>query len=113
MSSADTTKSEYRVLHCVTAIASTYVLATKPACIALNPVKGLGRKIPVMFTTSPGPNERVRSPLTCTVSERGIWPTGTSSDISCTFTSWYLMNLLARVSRNSAVPLAPPRRLLQ
>ena len=113
MSSADTTKSEYRVLHCVTAIASTYVFATKPACIALNPVNGLGRKMPVMFTTSPGPSERVRSPLTCTVSERGMCPTGTSSDISCTFTSWYLMNLDARVSRKSCGDEAAPRRLLQ
>ena len=64
MSSEDTVKSLYRVLHCVTAIASTYVFATNPACMALNPVKGFGRKIPVMLTTSPGPMDRVKSPLT-------------------------------------------------
>ena len=76
MSSADTLKSEYLVLHCDTAIASVSIgnqssmhglrrvthlsranfveLGQARADITLKPVKGLGRKIPVMLTTSPG-----------------------------------------------------------
>ena len=47
-------------------------------------------------------------PLTCTVNDRGMCPTGTSSDNSCTFTSWrnttYL--LVLRFSSCTILPTA-------
>lgn len=46
--------SSYFFLKCVTDMASKYVSATKPARIALNPVYGIGRKIPDNSITSPG-----------------------------------------------------------
>jgi hypothetical protein len=60
--------------------------------MALKPVYGIGRKIPVIVTRSPAVHVRVISPYMCTVIIRGTCPTGTCSGSSWTFASWNRAN---------------------
>src|ERR1700735_2125515 len=60
-------------------LTSRYVSVSRPARTAWKPVYGMGRKIPPRWTISPGFIIRVKLPLTWTVIDRGMWPTGTWS----------------------------------